>query len=187
MLAAINSSTLDDLLSHTYRQTIRIDGNMPSIASTDDKDSIASSPTISIFSASYRRTTDSSTDDASPLDRVSIMLEFALVTVTEIRYWFFQDDNISRQSINQAPITDDSTMPAYIPAGNEIRINFLKPQCRTDTMDSLDLVDDPKAVATEPSPLKKAVQSLGLGSLSTRKYRSASWLSRQKSSTQASR
>lgn len=54
-------------------------------------------------------------------------------------------------------------------------------------MDSLDLVDEPKAVAKEPSPLKKAVQSLGLGSLSTRKHRSGSWLSRQKSPTQASR
>lgn len=55
---------------------------MPSIASNDAGDSIPSSPTISIFSASDERTTDTSTDEASFLERVSIIFEFPLITVT---------------------------------------------------------------------------------------------------------
>lgn len=134
---------------------------MPSIAPTNDTESIRSSPTLPILCTSGQHTTDTSTKDVSSLERVSTILEFALVTVTEIPYWLSQDDNISQQSTDHASLENRPTIPAVDATGKDYKVNFLGPPLRTETMDTIDILIDRQNIARNSASMRSTVKSLG--------------------------
>jgi hypothetical protein len=68
---------------------------------------------------------------------------------------------MSRYSIDRAPPDDKPASSTADVMGKDYKVNFLGPPLRTETMDTIDLLEDKQIVAQNSASLGSKVKSLG--------------------------